>query len=158
MSTLHSNIWYHLGLAHYLRGDFEGAVDAYSRRGASSANNDTLVSTAHWLYMSLRRLGRDDEAVDALADITREMEIIENTAYHRLCLFYKGDIDEVELLGGEQPGSSMAALAYGLGNWHLYNDRPDEAMTIFTKMTEQGQWASFGFIAAETELARAGSR
>ncbi|HEV2130343.1 MAG TPA: tetratricopeptide repeat protein, partial [Longimicrobiaceae bacterium] len=28
-STLHSNIWYHLGLAHYLRGDFDRALSAY---------------------------------------------------------------------------------------------------------------------------------
>lgn len=28
-STLQSNIWYHLGLAHYLKGDFRGALSAY---------------------------------------------------------------------------------------------------------------------------------
>ncbi len=27
--TLQSNIWYHLGLAHYLQGDFEAALTAY---------------------------------------------------------------------------------------------------------------------------------
>src|SRR6185503_16233627 len=28
-STLQSNIWYHLGLAHYLKGDFKAALKAY---------------------------------------------------------------------------------------------------------------------------------
>ncbi len=28
-STLHTNIWYHLGLAHYLKGDFAAALLAY---------------------------------------------------------------------------------------------------------------------------------
>ena len=59
VSTLHSNIWYHLGLAYYLSGDYERALQAYSERAASTANNDMMVSTAHWRYMTLRRLGRE---------------------------------------------------------------------------------------------------
>jgi dipeptidyl-peptidase-4 len=58
VSTLHSNIWYHLGLAYYLSGNYQRAEQAYAQRAASSANNDSLVSTAHWRYMTLRRLGR----------------------------------------------------------------------------------------------------
>src|SRR6185369_8701769 len=30
-STLHSNVWYHLGLAYFLTGDFESARRAYER-------------------------------------------------------------------------------------------------------------------------------
>ena len=40
VSTLHSNIWYHLGLAHYLAGDYERAEWAYSQRAASAPNDD----------------------------------------------------------------------------------------------------------------------
>ncbi len=61
-STLQSNIWYHLGLAHYLRGDFEQALRAYRECLAVSKNPDGVVSVSHWLYMTLRRLGRGDEA------------------------------------------------------------------------------------------------
>src|SRR6185295_12437329 len=62
-STLQSNIWYHLGLAHYLKGDFTRALAAY-REGmkVSRVNDDMLVATSDWLYMTLRRLGRDAEA------------------------------------------------------------------------------------------------
>ena len=58
VSTLHSNIWYHLGLARYLKGDYEGAVQAYGRGLEVSRGPDNVVSTTHWLYMALRRLGR----------------------------------------------------------------------------------------------------
>ncbi|MCW8984468.1 MAG: DPP IV N-terminal domain-containing protein, partial [Thermoanaerobaculales bacterium] len=92
VSTLHSNIWYHLGLAYYLSGDYERALQAYAERAASAANNDMMVSTAHWRYMTLRRLGRDEEALAILQPITADMEIIENQAYHQLCLFYKGEL------------------------------------------------------------------
>jgi tetratricopeptide (TPR) repeat protein len=39
-STLNSNIWYHLGLARYLRGDFDGALAAYRECAKFSTNPD----------------------------------------------------------------------------------------------------------------------
>jgi tetratricopeptide (TPR) repeat protein len=60
-STLQSNIWYHLGLAHYLKGDFQRALKAYREAEKVSTNPDMLVATTHWLYMTLRRLGREKE-------------------------------------------------------------------------------------------------
>ena len=47
---------------------------------------DLLVATSHWLYMTLRRLGRDDEARQVLKPIHADMYIIENHSYHRLLL------------------------------------------------------------------------
>ena len=47
-----------------------------------------------------------------------------------------------------------ASLGYGLGNWFLYNRDKIRARQIFRKIVNGDQWASFGFIAAELELAR----
>ena len=45
--------------------------------------------------------------------------------------------------------------AYGVGNWHLYNGRRAEAEAIFARILEaKSQWASFGYLASEAELAR----
>jgi tetratricopeptide (TPR) repeat protein len=90
-STLQSNIFYHLGLAHYLKGDFERAAEAYRRCMALSKNNDMLVATTHWYYMTLRRLDRKAEADALLAAITADMDIIENGSYHDLLMMYKGE-------------------------------------------------------------------
>jgi poly(3-hydroxybutyrate) depolymerase len=153
VSTLHSNIWYHLGLAYYLAGDYERAEQAYAQRAASAANNDTLVSTAHWRYMTLRRLGREEEAVAILESVTADMEIIENQAYHRLCLFYKGELDETDL---QQEGSAPAnaAIAYGVANWHLANGDTERSTEMFEEIVARYGWAAFGYIAAEADLAR----
>ena len=62
VSTLHTNIWYHLGLAYYLKGDMENAFRAYDESLRISPNDDMTVAGTHWLYMILRRLGRDEEA------------------------------------------------------------------------------------------------
>ncbi|HEY9227271.1 MAG TPA: tetratricopeptide repeat protein, partial [Gemmatimonadaceae bacterium] len=101
IGTLHSNIAYHLSLAYYLKGDFARAVPVYRREIADARNDDRLVSTAHWLYMALRRLGRDAEAAQVLAPIKPTMNVIENGTYHRLLLLYKGllPVDSVLTVG-----------------------------------------------------------
>ena len=69
--------------------------------------------------MILRRMGRDDEAAGVVQNISADMEIIENNAYHRACLFYKGEIPLEEAMA-EDGGSIMGAgFAYGVANWHL---------------------------------------
>jgi tetratricopeptide (TPR) repeat protein len=159
IGTLHSNIAYHLGLAYYLKGDFARAVPVYQREIANAKNDDRLVSTAHWLYMSLRRLGRDQEAAVSLNAIGRTMNVIENETYHRLLLLYKGilPVDSVLALAPDgQMSVTDATAAYGIGNWHLYNGRRAEAERVFRRILAGGQWGSFGYIAAEAELARMG--
>jgi tetratricopeptide (TPR) repeat protein len=155
-STLKSNIGYHLGLAHYLSGDFERARRAYRECLAFSKNPDMLCATSHWLYMTLRRLGRDGEARAVLKPIRADLDVIENRGYHRLLLFYKGELPEDSLLaaGGERTPIDDATIGYGLGNWHFYNGRPAEAKAIFRRVVAGPQWPAFGHIAAEAELAR----
>ncbi len=153
-STLQSNIWYHLGLARYLAGDFEGALAAYRECLDVSRNPDMLVATSHWLYMTLRRLGRDEEAVRVLDPITADLDVIENDSYHRALLMYKGELDADDLWDPSSDDPSGAALAYAVANWHLYNGRGARADEAFRRILEGRQWAGFGYIAAEAELSR----
>jgi tetratricopeptide (TPR) repeat protein len=157
IGTLQSNIAYHLGLAYYLQGRFERALPIYRRELDEARNDDRRVSTAHWLYMSLRRLGRDKDAADVLMPIRRDMNVIENDTYHRLLLLYKGElpVDSVLTVGptGEMSVTD-ATGAYGVGNWHLYNGRRAEAERVFRRILAGGQWGAFGYVAAEAELAR----
>ena len=153
-STLQSNIWYHYGLALYLQGEFARALEAYRECMKVSKNPDMLVATSHWVYMTLRRLGQEAEAAQALEPITRDLEVIENGEYHRLLLMYKGELSPDSLLapGAETIGGVTAA--YGVGNWHLYNGRAAEAEAVFRRIVATGPWAAFGYVAAESELFR----
>ena len=154
-STLQSNIWYHLGLAHYLKGDFEKALEAYRACMAVSKNPDGVVSTSHWLYMTLRRLGRAKEAEEVLGPISMEMDVIENSAYHKLLLMYGGDVAPEELEAGQDPNTvDGATILYGIANWWLYNGQPERARPLLQKITAGRQWSAFGYIAAESELHR----
>lgn len=153
-STLQSNIWYHLGLAHYLRGDWERALAAYREAMEVSRNDDMLVATSDWLYMTLRRMGRDAEAAAVLEPIHPEMRILENDAYHRRLLMYKGALEPDALLDPNADALTLATQGYGVGNWHLYNGRTERAMEVFRSVVAGPYWAAFGYIAAEAELAR----
>ena len=118
-----------------------------------SKNPDGVVSTSHWLYMTLRRLGRPAEAEEVLAPISVDMDVIENTAYHKLLLMYRGEIavDEME---GENPATvDGATILYGVGNWRLYSGQPERAGPIFRRIVDGPQWAAFAYIAAESDLA-----
>src|SRR6185295_8570746 len=57
IGSLQSNIWYHLALAHYLKGDWNAAAQAARSGIQVSTNPDRLVSQTHWLYMAYRRAG-----------------------------------------------------------------------------------------------------
>lgn len=153
-STLHTNIWYHLGLARYLTGDFNGAADAYRNCLEASANDDMLVATSYWLYMTLKRAGHDGLAGEVLTPIRQDMDLLENESYHRLLLVFKGDFDEKSLLDNASTPLDNATIGYGIGNWHYVNGRTERAEEIFRDVYRGSNWAAFGYIAAEVDLAR----
>ena len=157
-STLQTNIYYHLGLARYLKGELAAAANAYHHCMALSKNPDMQVATAHWQYMTLRRLKREAEAAKVLERITAEMPVIENASYHRLLMMYKGARDPDALLAeSKKTPLDAVTIGYGVANWHLYNGRTDAARTLLESIVEENaaaQWAGFGYIAAEADLAR----
>lgn len=156
-STLQSNIWYHLGLAYYLKGDWKNALRAYKECQKVSKNNDMLVATSYWHYMTLRRLGKAKDAETLLKRFDREIEIIENADYLKLIQLNRDEIRPEALLSeiqGDAATLGHASLGFGIGNYFLYNGDRDNAVTIFRKIVAGNQWASFGYIAAEAELAR----
>jgi tetratricopeptide (TPR) repeat protein len=149
------DIWYHLGLAHYLLGEFEKASSAYESCLKVSEDDDSKIAVSNWLYITLRRLGRIEEAAKILGWITEGMEIEENQSYYDLLLLYKGikTEDEISVLV-EASDLDLATIGYGLGCWFLYNGKSDKARAIFYKIVNTNYWPAFGFIAAESELYR----
>ena len=154
-STLHFNVWYHLGLARYLQGNFAGALDAYRRCLEVSTNDDALVATSDWLWMTLMRLNRPEQAARVLDRITPQMEILENGSYHRRLLMYKGLATPESLLDiADGDATTIATQGYGVGNYYLVRGDVERAREIFMRVVAGSGWNAFGSIAAEAELAR----
>jgi dipeptidyl aminopeptidase/acylaminoacyl peptidase len=153
--TSHFNVFYHLGLAHYLKGDFDKARAAYLECLKFSRNNhDSLTATSDWLYLTLMRLGRRDEAARLLEPIREEMEIVENHVYLNRLLMYKGLRSPEELLRAGGDAIAQATYGYAVGNWYLLNGQREKAKEQFERVLKTPQWAAFGYLAAEAELAR----
>lgn len=160
-STLQFNIWYHLGLAHYLAGDFEAAADAYTRCAEVSIHPDSRVATAYWQVMTLERLGRTEEAEAILRSITPDIDVIESGGYLDLLLLHKGERSPEDLIGpaGGDATLESTTAGYGVGAWYLLRGEEPEAHRIFERvLSGREQWPAFGYIAAEAEVAGLGAR
>ncbi|MCC5914612.1 MAG: tetratricopeptide repeat protein [Balneolaceae bacterium] len=153
VSTLKSNVWYHLGLTYYLKGDYERAIEAYENAFELDLSEDMRIATLYWHYSALKRSGLDEEAGRAIRDITPEIELIENDLYLNLLLVFNGQFDAERLMEAGQDAIENATLAYGIGNWHYMNGREERAFEIWEAIVENGNWPAFGYIAAESELA-----
>jgi tetratricopeptide (TPR) repeat protein len=154
-STLQFNIWYHLGLAHYLKGDYDKALNAYTECMKVSANDDAVTATADWMWMTLMRLNRKAEAAKVLERITPSMEILENGSYHRRLLMYKGlEKPEALLDPANADALTIATQGYGVGNWYYVNGDTARAREILRRVVAGPQWSAFGYIAAEADLQR----
>ncbi len=163
LSTLHFNLWYHLGLARYIQGDWEGAREAWEAClevsvGSDLGNPDLEVATSYWLYLARHRTEDGEEAEELLAELPSADEIIENDSYLELLRLFRGDEGAEELLAGVEVGSlGGATLAYGVAMHHLLAGREVEARALMARILEEPeQWPAFGYMAAEAEVARRG--
>lgn len=158
LSNTQFNVWYHLGLAHYLKGDFTKAEEAYKQCMQVSDNNDLFIATADWLYMTFRRQNKIAEAEELLNSVQENMPIIENDSYYQRLMLYKGNIEVTDVLNPDPEAEDMdlalATQGYGVGNWYLYQKDTTKAKEIFEKVVSGKHFSAFGFIAAEADLAR----
>ena len=60
------NVWYHLGLSYFLLGMYDKADWAYTRCAALNKTADDICAVTDWHYMTLKRLGKDEEAAKLL--------------------------------------------------------------------------------------------
>lgn len=153
-TSVQFNIWYHLGLAYYLKGDFDKAISSYKKCLAISDNDDMLVATTDWLYMTYRKIGNLESAQALLTRVKKRMDILENTSYHNRLLMYMDLKKPKDLydLNSEKSDVALVTQGYGVGNWYYYNGKVNEAIEIFEKIIESDSWHAFGYLAAEVEL------
>jgi len=155
-STLHGNLWYHLALARYLMGDLTGAADGWREAMRIATTDDTRVAVAHWWYVTLRRLGRHDEAARVVAALPPAPRILDNDAYHLLVRLYRGELDAAELEARLASGDDLdrATLGYGLARWYAQAGDAARAEAKLQAILDGGGWPAFGYLAAEADRAR----
>jgi len=155
VSTLQTNIYYHLGLAYYLKGDNRQALLAWEKCLDISDNDDMKVATLNWLNIVLRKMGRQKDADQHLLEVKDDMEILENHDYFDILYIYKtGNDSKLVEKTKDQQTISNATLGFALGTYYQLKGNKEKAKELFEKVMAGNQWNSFGFIAAEAELAK----
>jgi tetratricopeptide (TPR) repeat protein len=155
--------YYHLGLSHYFLGEFDQAAASFDKARALAKSDDSLIDCSNWLYVSLRRAGKEQQAAEVLARITPSVKNTEAHLYFYLQLlhFYQGKLTEEAVLPPAPKGPSdvegelsFNTVSYGVGNWRIYHGHAAEAVSLFENVVKGQAWNSWGFIGSEIELAR----
>lgn len=181
IDSLSFDVAYHLGLAHYLRGEWDLAADAYARcmllaedadalalnesgelppgfracMDMASVDNDRVAMT-EWRWRALRRAGRHDEARALLGAIHTEMDVGTNASYYQLLLMHKGERPEEAVFDTTVlSGNQFETIGYGVAVQQLTEGDTVAALDLMRRIVERGErWQAFGFIAAEQDLVR----
>src|SRR5262245_16078322 len=151
-STIYG-ILYHLGIVRFVRGDFGGAAQMFTRAQPRAPDAGELAGSTDWLWMSLMRAGRKAEAQAMLARRPDSLPV--DNAYARRLKLYRGEIGpEAVITPADTADVQAATLAYGLGNWYLVRGDTAKAKSYFERSVKSGGWPGFGFIVSEVELKR----
>lgn len=156
-STLHGSIYYHLAIGHYLLGDFEAALGAFKAADDLGVDDDMKVATADWMYMTLRRLGRPDEAAAIIAGFDTENTSVnpDEDFYLKRIRMYKGQASPEDLLADASVSAiGLTTQGYGVGNWYLTEGNTERAKQIFADVVANGVKFGFAYMAAEADLNR----
>ena len=150
------DILYHLGLARWLQGDYEGARKAYEEYLPLCTNDDQRVPLSYWMYSTLRRLKLNDKAAKILDELGDDLDIKDDSVYYfNILRLFRGELtaeDIFELM--KENDLAAGTIGYGLGLWHLFANRKEEAIRSFQSVLQGKYWPAFGFIASEVEIAR----
>lgn len=148
-------IWYHLGIVRYIRGEFDLAAAAFKRGLPIAPNAGELAGSYDWLWMSLMRAGKTDDARSLLQSMPDSVPRAAGNAYGQRLRLYQGRSGPGDVFTAADTGDvAVATLSYGIGNWYLLRKETKRAKEWFERSVQSGGWPAFGFIAAEAELRR----
>jgi tetratricopeptide (TPR) repeat protein len=146
LGSYRANIHYYLGQTSWAVGDYESTLRGMERSSVEPLvqHNDRLVASSYWRYLALRKLGQDDAATRLVAEISDDLELLENHTYYDGVLFFKGTLTEQELL---PRADSIARFAIAM-NHHFSGDESIAEMML----REIVEGSAQGFWPAESEL------
>ena len=148
-TSMLGNLYYHYALALYFQGDFEKAAQLWKECLDSSLSDDERVGAMHWLYTSLTRIGKVEQANQILKSLPQEMDVIEYGSYYDLLKLYRGD--------GESDGSADAlqdvGYRYGLARWAILQGDRERGVRILNEVADSPLNSAFAVMAAKLDVA-----
>ena len=156
-ATYQHQIWYHIGLYHFLKRDYATAASAFEKSLATSHAGGDQAGASDWLYNCYMRAGEKDKAAAVVKVFTADFNI-ENKdyPYYRRLLLFNGVIKPAELVDETKPIGDMTLYdmtkLYGLANWYRYQGDSTKAQSLYKKILESNEWAGFAYASAELDV------
>lgn len=143
---------YHLGLAYFIRGDYAKAVPVWQACVKDAPETGNKVACYAWLYPSLRKAGRGDEAAQALDDALA-LGAKPDVAYMNRLMLFKGTLSEAEAAKQMEANPlQQATIGFSIGLWHELNGRAGRAREYYEKAAASEARTAFGHVAATNAL------
>jgi tetratricopeptide (TPR) repeat protein len=156
------DVWYHLGLSYYLRGEYERAAKAYQRCLELTDTQDSMIAIVDWYWMTLSHLGKTEQAQALLEKVSPEDDPGENVAYFKRVLLYKGvnSVEETMSFFKNEAEEEMTRITcgYGFGNYLRLQGDEESAKAVWNELLalagDSRAMYAFACLAAEVELGR----
>ena len=152
------NVYYHLGLANFLLGDYQKAAKAYQHCLELSHTDDEIIAVCDWYYMTELRLGDRAAAEKLLDNVHENFKPGESKDYFRRLLMYKGILKPEEVLPKDistlEP-LDLITMGFGLSNYYRYHNEPEKADQVVDMILAAGDssdcYTAFGYLAAKVD-------
>ena len=154
ISNLRFNIYYYLGLAWYIKGDFKKAIESLSSCHPYAINPDLKITEAYWLCLSFLRTDMTVPVDSILLTIDPYAEIIERDAYFRTMLNFKTAVAANRTAIESQDSITTTIELYGNCIWYEGYDHKTEAADFRRRILQSADWIDIGYIAAEADSSR----
>ncbi|MBL7845888.1 MAG: tetratricopeptide repeat protein [Cyclobacteriaceae bacterium] len=155
-ATYQHQIWYHIGLYHFLKRDYAKGAEAFENSLATAYSGGDKAGASDWLYNCYMRAGAKDQAAVVAKPFTLDFEI-ENKdyPYYRRLLLFNGVIKPAELVDENKAIGEMTLYEitklYGLANYYAYQGDSTHAQTLYNKILQSSEWAGFAYASAELD-------
>jgi len=156
-ATYLHQIWYHIGLYHYLNKEYKEAASAYEKSLAATKEGKNIAGASDWLYNAYQRSGQKEKIPGVLKPFTPEFVIEDKEyPYYRRLLLFNGAIKPEELVDETKAIDEMSLTEmtklYGLANWYAYHGNQQKANGLYKKVLQSKEWAGFAYACAEKDV------
>jgi tetratricopeptide (TPR) repeat protein len=151
--------WYHIGLGYYFSGNYEKAVQGFTKcLEFSYPENEHNVAAIDWAYICLKHLGKDNDAAALLLKIDDDVHR-PRSAYEERVFVYKGLINPIDLLASVPQDNHHDFLYSIYGNAvalnYYFNGEKVKAKALLQDIVSKDRyWQTFGYLSSRLELAR----
>ena len=155
-ATVRHQIYYHIGVYHYLKKDFSKSAAAFEKALATAGDSKNIVGATDWLYNCYQRIGQSEKAKKIIEPITVNYLEEKDQPYFKRILLYKGVITPEELIDVGMQADKMTVQdvtkLYGLASWYRYQQNEEKATSLVKIILQSDAWPGFAYAAAEIEM------